>query len=121
MRKPVLLIALVLTLGAALPAAAQVTATNRLCDPGAENCRDTTTPMGLLKLIEAESVGIDVGFWFMEDIRYARAFGPERWQGVAVRLILAEPAVSCCGSGLARAPAATVRSAAHVHFRSNAR
>ena len=55
---------------AAIPAAlmllsSRAVADERICDPAYENCR---TP--LLALIDAERVGIDVAFWFMEDARY---------------------------------------------------
>jgi len=40
------------------PALAQ----HRLCDPGAEDCRQV-----LIDHIRAEQVGLDVAFWFMED------------------------------------------------------
>ena len=57
--------ALIFTLGllclSSLPAAAQ----DRLCDPGDEDCRAI-----LINYIRNETVGIDVGFWFMEDARY---------------------------------------------------
>jgi len=61
------------------PAAAQDT----LCDPSFENCRDP-----LIQLIRAETVGIDVAFWFMEDARYTTEL-IRRWQaGVPVRVIV---------------------------------
>ncbi|MGH9347816.1 MAG: hypothetical protein ACRD26_11185, partial [Vicinamibacterales bacterium] len=50
------------------PAAAQASNQEWLCDSSTTNCR---TP--LLNLIAAETIGIDVGFWFMEDSRYATA------------------------------------------------
>ena len=46
-------------------AARPASALDRLCDPSFENCR---TP--LLDLINRETQGIDVAFWFMEDARY---------------------------------------------------
>jgi hypothetical protein len=55
----------------------------RLCDASFEDCR---TP--LLELISNERVGIDVAFWFMEDLRYSSAL-IERWRaGVPVRVIM---------------------------------
>src|SRR5918996_2046283 len=58
-------------------------AADRLCDASFQNCR---TP--LLDLIYKEQVGIDVGFWFMEDIRYVWAL-TDRWKaGVPVRIIM---------------------------------
>ena len=63
--------------------AAHVRAADHLCDPSFQNCR---TP--LLDLIHAETVGIDVAFWFMEDTRYSTAL-IERWKaGVPVRVIM---------------------------------
>jgi phosphatidylserine/phosphatidylglycerophosphate/cardiolipin synthase-like enzyme len=60
-----------------------VAAVERLCDPAFENCR---TP--LLDLINRETQGIDVAFWFMEDSRYASAIAA-RWRaGVPVRLLV---------------------------------
>ena len=40
-------------------------ALERFCDSAYQDCR---TP--LLQLIANEHVGIDIGFWFMEDSRY---------------------------------------------------
>ena len=55
----------------------------RLCDPAFEDCR---TP--LLNLINAETVGIDVAFWFMTDARYETAL-INRWRaGVPIRVIV---------------------------------
>ena len=63
------------------PGAAQ--AQDRLCDPGAESCRDI-----LLNYIRNESVGIDVAFWFMEDARYTNEL-IEKWKaGVPVRVMI---------------------------------
>jgi len=54
-----------------------------LCDPSQDNCRTQ-----LLTLIQNENVGIDVGFWFMQDSRYADAI-VKRWQaGVPVRILI---------------------------------
>jgi hypothetical protein len=55
----------------------------RLCDSSVENCQGP-----LLDLIRAETVGIDVAFWFMEDDYYVQAL-IERWRaGVPVRVIM---------------------------------
>lgn len=63
--------------------AASAAADERLCDPAFENCR---TP--LLNLINSETVGIDVAFWFMTDTRYETAL-INRWRaGVRVRVIV---------------------------------
>ncbi|MEJ7709170.1 MAG: hypothetical protein WKF84_04755 [Pyrinomonadaceae bacterium] len=48
-----------------------------------EDCR---TP--LINLIRAETIGIDVAWWFMEDSRYSTEI-IKRWQaGVPVRIII---------------------------------
>jgi phosphatidylserine/phosphatidylglycerophosphate/cardiolipin synthase-like enzyme/regulation of enolase protein 1 (concanavalin A-like superfamily) len=77
---------------AAAVAAAPATpaqALDRLCDTAHENCR---TP--LLELIRNETVGIDVGFWFMQDARYAHAL-LERWRaGVPIRVVFDSEAFS---------------------------
>jgi len=58
-------------------------AVDRLCDPSFEDCRAI-----LLNYIKNENVGIDVGFWFMEDARYTTEL-IKRWQaGVPVRVIM---------------------------------
>ena len=58
-------------------------AVDRLCDPSFEDCRAI-----LLNYIRNENVGIDVGFWFMEDARYTAEL-IKRWQaGVPVRVIM---------------------------------
>jgi phosphatidylserine/phosphatidylglycerophosphate/cardiolipin synthase-like enzyme len=76
---------LVLTLGllflSTIPA--RVSAQDRLCDPGGEDCRAI-----LLNYIRNETVGIDVAFWFMEDARYTAALA-ERWRaGVPIRVLI---------------------------------
>ena len=48
-----------------LVAPSRVDAAESLCDSSYQDCR---TP--LINLIHTENVGIDVGFWFMEDARY---------------------------------------------------
>jgi HKD family nuclease len=58
-------------------------AAETLCDSSFQNCR---TP--LLALIDAETVEIDVGFWFMEDQRYVSHIIARKNAGVAVRLIV---------------------------------
>ncbi len=68
-------------------------AAETLCDPSFQNCRDQ-----LLNLINAETVGIDVGFWFMQDSRYEAAI-VNRWHaGVPVR-ILVDPRANPTYSG----------------------
>src|SRR5688500_10423263 len=72
---------------------------NRLCDPAYEDCRAP-----LLQLIRNETVGIDVGFWFMEDTRYSSAL-IEKWKaGVPVRVVMDTQAVSQFGYDGAKIP-----------------
>ncbi len=58
-------------------------ALDRLCDPGNENCRTI-----LINYIRQETVGIDVGFWFMEDARYTSELISRFNAGVPVRVIM---------------------------------
>ncbi|MCU1382459.1 MAG: hypothetical protein JWL71_1156 [Acidobacteria bacterium] len=68
---------------AALASSRPAMGAESLCDSSYENCRDR-----LLSLIDNEKVGIDAGFWFMEDQRFVSHI-IARWQaGVPVRLIL---------------------------------
>lgn len=55
----------------------------RLCDPSAEDCRQI-----LLNLIQNETTGIDVAFWFMEDNRYSDAIINRFRAGVPVRVLV---------------------------------
>jgi phosphatidylserine/phosphatidylglycerophosphate/cardiolipin synthase-like enzyme len=75
------------------PTAAQLSATPAaptcagagecLCDSSYEDCRSP-----ILQLINSETVGIDVSFWFMTDQRYSAAL-IRRWQnGVRIRVIV---------------------------------
>ena len=64
-----------------LPVSAR--AQHRLCDPGGEDCRAL-----LINHIRAETVGLDVAFWFMEDHWMASEI-IARWQaGVPVRILM---------------------------------
>jgi phosphatidylserine/phosphatidylglycerophosphate/cardiolipin synthase-like enzyme len=64
-------------------AASSATAMERLCDTAFEDCRAP-----LRQLIQNETQGIDVAFWFMTDARYAADL-IERWRaGVPVRVIM---------------------------------
>lgn len=65
------------------PGAAQARALDRLCDPSFEDCRAI-----LINYIRAETVGIDVGFWFMEDARYTTELIKKFDAGVPVRVIM---------------------------------
>ena len=56
---------------------------DRLCDPAHENCRAP-----LLDLINTETQGIDVAFWFMEDTRYSSALIAKHRAGVPVRVVI---------------------------------
>lgn len=58
-------------------------ALERFCDPSFEDCRAP-----LLNLIANERVGIDVGFWFMEDARYTAALIKRFQAGVPVRVLM---------------------------------
>ena len=56
---------------------------HRMCDPGLEDCRAI-----LIDLIRHETVGIDAGFWFMEDPAFSIEL-IQRWKaGVPVRLLV---------------------------------
>jgi regulation of enolase protein 1 (concanavalin A-like superfamily) len=64
-------------------ASAQVLTEERLCDSSTEDCRTT-----LINLIRAETAGIDVAFWFLEDSRYTTEL-IRRWQAnVPVRVLI---------------------------------
>ena len=63
--------------------ATEVRALERLCDPANENCRTI-----LINLIRNERVGIDVGFWFMEDARYTTELIARFRAGVPVRVLM---------------------------------
>jgi phosphatidylserine/phosphatidylglycerophosphate/cardiolipin synthase-like enzyme len=62
---------------------ASSSAQGRLCDSAFENCRAP-----LIELIRNERIGIDVGFWFMEDTRYATELINRHKAGVRVRVII---------------------------------
>ena len=62
-------------------------AAERLCDPSTEDCRQI-----LLNLIQNETTGIDVAFWFMEDNRYSDAIIKRFQAGVPVRVLVDERA-----------------------------
>jgi phosphatidylserine/phosphatidylglycerophosphate/cardiolipin synthase-like enzyme len=64
-------------------AARDARAAHRLCDPGLEDCRAI-----LVNLIRSETVGIDAGFWFMEDPTFSTEL-IRRWRaGVPVRVLM---------------------------------
>jgi len=72
---------LVCALLALLPMRAQAAET--LCDSSFQDCRSP-----LITLIRNETVGIDVGFWFMEDQRYVSELIARKNAGVKVRLLV---------------------------------
>ncbi|HYP28725.1 MAG TPA: hypothetical protein VE262_18585, partial [Blastocatellia bacterium] len=49
-----------------LTLAQPVVAQERLCDPAFEDCREP-----LWRLIDQETVGLDVAFWFMQDSSFS--------------------------------------------------
>jgi phosphatidylserine/phosphatidylglycerophosphate/cardiolipin synthase-like enzyme len=65
--------------GSATPARAF----DQLCDPAYEDCRQI-----LINYIRLEKVGIDVGFWFMEDARYTNELIARFNAGVPVRVLM---------------------------------
>ena len=70
--------------GSGRPAHAQVLAPQeRLCDPSFQDCR-----ADLFKYINQETVGIDTGFWLMDDDRYRSAFVAAFNSGVRVRILM---------------------------------
>lgn len=77
-RYTLLLAVLVVSLTSARAAAA-----DRFCDPSFEDCRAP-----LLSLIANERVGIDLGFWFMEDARYTTALIKKFQAGVPIRVLV---------------------------------
>ena len=52
------------------------------CDPAFEDCRAP-----LIALIDNETIGIDVAFWFMEDARYSAALERAKARNVKIRVI----------------------------------
>ena len=70
---------LILVLFTITPASAQ----DRLCDASFENCR-----VPLWQLIDNETVGIDVAFWFMDDTTYATKIVNRFKAGVPVRVLI---------------------------------
>jgi len=76
------LLIVVATIAAAL-VPARASALELLCDSAMGDCRAQ-----LLNMINAETVGIDVGMWFMEDDRIAQAIVNRKNAGVAVRMLM---------------------------------
>ena len=77
-----------------------------MCDPAYENCR-----VPLVDLIRKETVGIDVGFWFMEDSRYATELIAKHRAGVPVRVLFDSDAYTNYGYTTARRPVELMRDA----------
>jgi len=73
----------ILAVPIAAAAQVQVPAPERLCDPQVEDCRQP-----ILNLINNESMGIDVGFWYMTDVRYVNALIARFRAGVPVRVLM---------------------------------
>ena len=69
----------------------------RLCDSAHENCR---TP--LLELIRAETGGIDVAFWFMEDPRYTNDPRPSASSAVNIATPSRASAICMRRTGMGR-------------------
>ncbi len=80
MSLPKLLISVVLTV---LIFPAVIQGQERLCDTAFEDCR-----IPLWNLIDAETAGIDVAFWFMQDSSYATKLIDRFKAGVPVRIIV---------------------------------
>lgn len=66
-----------------IASAMKVQAQERLCDSANEDCRAR-----LWALIDAETVGIDVAFWFMQDDSYATKIVNRFRAGVPVRVLV---------------------------------
>jgi phosphatidylserine/phosphatidylglycerophosphate/cardiolipin synthase-like enzyme len=76
-------VAATLAMAALCATAAPARALDRLCDPADEDCRAI-----LISYIRNETVGIDVGFWFMEDARYTTELIRRFQAGVPVRVLM---------------------------------
>ena len=72
---------LAVPIGAA--AQVQVPPPERICDPQFEDCRQP-----ILNLINNENLGIDVGSWYMTDVRYVNALIDRFKAGVPVRVLM---------------------------------
>src|ERR1044071_1059511 len=70
-----------------------VAAQERLCDPSFEDCRQP-----LWDLIDHETVGIDVSFWFVQDTSLSNKIIARHQAGVPVR-ILCDPRASATYAG----------------------
>lgn len=70
-------------IGTLLLASQASSAQERLCDTAFEDCRQP-----LWNLIDAETVGLDVSFWFMQDTSYANKIIARFNAGVPVRILV---------------------------------
>ncbi|HYV14351.1 MAG TPA: phospholipase D-like domain-containing protein, partial [Pyrinomonadaceae bacterium] len=73
----------VLTVTVLMLGALTTQAQERLCDPAFEDCRHP-----IWDLIDAETAGIDVAFWFMQDDSYATKIINRFKAGVPVRVLV---------------------------------
>src|SRR5688572_29903903 len=86
LRRPMTAVFALLATALSLPAVAPAQDSDLLeimCDPAYEDCREP-----LIKLIDQETVRIDVAFWFMEDLRYSSALHRARARGVPIRVLM---------------------------------
>ncbi|HEU4509949.1 MAG TPA: hypothetical protein VFR78_17075, partial [Pyrinomonadaceae bacterium] len=61
----------------------QAKAQERLCDTAFEDCR-----IPLWQLIDQETVGIDIAYWFMQDTSIANKIIARHQAGVPVRILV---------------------------------
>jgi hypothetical protein len=92
MFKALRFVIVVLILGYPLASPSSATAQTLSCNPRVEEClcdpSTTDCRRPLLDLIADEDIGIDVGFWFMEDSRFSTALAAAKARGVAVRVLV---------------------------------
>jgi hypothetical protein len=102
-----------LVLVAFLLSVAAVPAQERLCDPTFENCR-----YPLWQLIDAETVGIDVAFWYLTDASYVAKLIDKHNAGVPVRVIV-DPRANLSKTGNASQLAALQSSGIPMRYKSS--
>ena len=83
MRSKFLYVAIAVILLTSLSSAAQAQTTERLCDTAFEDCRAP-----LWQLIDNETVGIDIAYWFMQDTSIANKVLARHAAGVPVRILV---------------------------------
>ena len=81
MHRKILYVAIAFILLASISTSSQ--AQERLCDSAFEDCRAP-----LWALIDKETVGIDVAYWFMQDISFANKIIARHQAGVPVRILV---------------------------------